>query len=249
LKPASQLGRWVKSHENEGQAMRDNRNDLQDRASLLEEQINAAEAQFDKLVEQVRTEHEGRLEDLRAEFEAVSRLLEVEQRRLANIPVTSAPVPKPQPQPRVQAPSPQQHTPVHQQQMHELPHAPQAQPHAQQARSYAQQAQSYAQRPEPHVQQAQPHTQQQQPPVQQAQPQQPLTDFLVRQLSEQGAMSRDDLRRLAVQEGYFNDADTAERGVHAALVSVNKAGLIRQLPNGNFAPATVMDTIRLRRAI
>jgi hypothetical protein len=99
------------------------------------------------------------------------------------------------------------------------------------------------------VQQAQPHTQQQQPQVQQAQPQPPLTDFLVRQLSEQGAMSRDDLRRLAVDEGYFNDADSAERGVHAALVSVNKAGLIRQLPNGNFAPATVMDTIRLRRAI
>jgi hypothetical protein len=252
LKPASQLGRWVKSHENEGQAMRDIRNDLQDRASLLEEQISAAEAQFEKLAQQLRTEHEGRLEDLRAEFEAVSRLLEVEQRRLANIPVTSAPPSRPQPQTRVQASSPQ-HTPVHQQ-MHELSHPQQAhpqqaQPHPQQARPYAQQAQPYAQRPEPHVQQAQPHTQQQQPQVQQAQPQPPLTDFLVRQLSEQGAMSRDDLRRLAVDEGYFNDADSAERGVHAALVSVNKAGLIRQLPNGNFAPATVMDTIRLRRAI
>ncbi len=67
--------------------MRDIRNDLQDRASLLEEQINAAEAQFEKLVEQLRTEHESRLEDLKAEFEAVSRLLEVEQRRLANIPI------------------------------------------------------------------------------------------------------------------------------------------------------------------
>ncbi len=224
--------------------MRDIRNDLQDRASLLEEEINAAEAQFEKLVEQLRSEHEGRVEDLRAEFEAVSRLLEVEQRRLANIPVTSAP----KPQPRVQAPLPQQHTPVHQQ-VHELSHPDQAQPYAQPPRPYAQQAQSYAQRPEPHVQQAQPHTQQQPPQVQQAQPQQPLADFLVRQMNEQGAMSRDDLRRLAVQEGYFNDADTAERGVHAALVSVNKAGLIRQLPNGNFAPATVMDTIRLRRAI
>ncbi len=239
--------------------MRDIRNDLQDRASLLEEEINAAETQYEKLVEQLRSEHEGRVEDLRAEFEAVSRLLEVEQRRLANIPVTSPP----KPQPRVQAPLPQQHTPVHQQ-VHELSQPHQAQPHqaqphqaqphqaqpyAQPPRPYAQQAQSYAQRPEPHVQQAQPHTQQQPPQVQQAQPQQPLADFLVRQMNEQGAMSRDDLRRLAVQEGYFNDADTAERGVHAALVSVNKAGLIRQLPNGNFAPATVMDTIRLRRAI
>ena len=33
------------------------------------------------------------------------------------------------------------------------------------------------------------------------------------------------------------------------LLNVVKAGLIRQLPNGNFAPATVLDTIRLRRAM
>jgi hypothetical protein len=89
---------------------------------------------------------------------------------------------------------------------------------------------------------------QQPQPEPQAKPQQPLTDFLVRMLNEAGAMSRDDLCVLAVQEGYF-DGDGAERGVHAALISVNKAGLIRQLPNGNFAPASMMDTIRLRRAI
>ena len=62
-------------------------------------------------------------------------------------------------------------------------------------------------------------------------------------------MSRDDLRRLALQEGYFADADAADRGMHNTLLNVVKAGLIRQLPNGNFAPATVLDTIRLRRAM
>jgi hypothetical protein len=36
---------------------------------------------------------------------------------------------------------------------------------------------------------------------------------------------------------------------HNTLLNVVKAGLIRQLPNGNFAPATVLDTIRLRRAM
>ncbi len=182
------------------------------------------------------------LEDLKTEFEAVSRLLELEERRLANIPVTSAPAPKPQP--RVQSPS-LQHTPVHQQ-MHGQSHPQQhLQSPPQQHTPVHQQllhGQSHAQ---PHVPQSQPHMHQPQP---QPQPQQ-LADFLVRQLSEAGAMSRDDLRRLALQEGYFNDADSAERGVHAALVSVNKAGLIRQLPNGNFAQATVLDTIRLRRAI
>jgi hypothetical protein len=76
-----------------------------------------------------------------------------------------------------------------------------------------------------------------------------LADFLIRCLNEAGAMPREDLRRLALQEGYFVDGETADRGVHATLINVVKAGLIRQLPNGNFAPATVLDTIRLRRAM
>ena len=83
----------------------------------------------------------------------------------------------------------------------------------------------------------------------QTQPEQPLADFLVRKLNEVGATSRDDLRRLALQEGYFADSDTADRGMHNTLLNVVKAGLIRQLPNGNFAPATMLDTIRLRRAM
>jgi hypothetical protein len=224
--------------------MRDIRNDLQDRANLLEEQINAADAQFESLVEQLRTEHESRIEDLKAEFEAVSRLLEVEQRRLANIPVTPtpAPAPKPQPQPRAQvhSPLPHQQTPVHAQ-----PHAQaHAATHAQPYMQTRQQRHVQHAQPDPHIQQAEPE-----PQIQQAQPQQSLGDFLVRRLNETGALSRDDLRILAVLEGYFDDGELAERSVHAALVSVNKAGLIRQLPNGNFAPASMMDAIRLRRAI
>jgi len=66
---------------NEGQAMRDIRGDLQDRAALLEEQINAHEAQFEKLIEQLKREHDSRVEDLKAELEAVNRLMEVELRR------------------------------------------------------------------------------------------------------------------------------------------------------------------------
>ncbi len=197
---------------NEGQAMRDIRGDLQDRAALLEEQINAHEAQFDKLIEQLKREHDSRLEDLKAELEAVNRLMELELRRLETVPSA------PRAQGREQ-PAPQ---PVHQPQPHPSHQAqPQHQPQGQ------------------HQPQAQ----------HQPQPQQPLADFLVRRLNEVGAMSRDDLRRLSLQEGYFADADTADRGVHATLINVVKAGLIRQLPNGNFAPATVLDTIRLRRAM
>ena len=105
--------------------------------------------------------------------------------------------------------------------------------------------QVYRRAPEPEqrrpVAQANPQPQQAQQP--------PLADFLIRKLSEIGAMTPDDLCHLAVQEGYFADGDNVERAVHGTLMNVAKAGFIRQLPNGTFAPATVMDTIRLRRAI
>ena len=192
--------------------MRDIRGDLQDRASLLEEQINNAEAHFDKLVEQLRAEHESRLEDLKAELAAVSRLMEVELRRLGNMQVAAAKAQAPQP-----APQPSHHHQPSHQVSHQASHQASHQPSHQ--------------------------------PSPQSSPQQPLADFLVRKLSEVGAMSRDDLRRLSMQEGYFADAESAERGVTTTLLNVVKAGLIRQLPNGNFAPATVLDTIRLRRAM
>lgn len=185
--------------------MRDIRGDLQDRANLLEEQINAHEAQFDKLIDQLKREHDGRLEDLKTELEAVNRLLELELRRLEAAP-------------------PQPSAPVRESPRHVS--RPAAAPASHQVVQHA--------APQP------------QPP---AQPQAPLADFLIRKLNEAGAMSRDDLRRFALQEGYFADAETADRGVHSTLLSVVKVGLIRQLPNGNFAPATVLDTIRLRRAM
>jgi hypothetical protein len=222
--------------------MRDIRGDLQDRAALLGEQINAQEAQFDQLIEQLKREHDTRLEDFRAELDAVNRLMELELRRIESAP-------------------PSQRTQAHEQvgQAVHQPHhhlQPQAQPQPQVLHQQAQ-AQPQPQVPHQHVQaQAQPQPQPQVPHqhVQaqaqpQRQPQQPLADFLIRCLNEAGAMPRDDLRRLALQEGYFIDAETADRGVHATLINVVKAGLIRQLPNGNFAPATVLDTIRLRRAM
>ena len=179
--------------------MRDIRGDLQDRAALLEEQINAQETQFENLIEQLKQEHDAKLVDLRAELDAVNRLIELECRRLET---AAAPL---------RAPA---HEPLHQT-----------------------------------VHQPQPHAQVPPQPQPQRQPQQPLADFLIRKLNEAGAMARDDLRRHALQEGYFADAETADRGVHATLINIVKAGLIRQLPNGNFAPATVLDTIRLRRAM
>jgi hypothetical protein len=189
--------------------MRDIRGDLQDRASLVEAQISAHEAQFEKLVAQIRAEHEARLKDLRAEFDVVTKLHELEQRRLDNAPqapkaASVQPAAQAVPQPSLQSVTPQAHQGIHQP----------------------------AQQPAPAPQ-----------------PQQPLNDFLVRKLNEVGAMSRDDLRRLSLQEGYFADVESADRGVQVTLFNAVKAGFIRQLPNGNFAPTAVLDTIRLRRAM
>ena len=100
-----------------------------------------------------------------------------------------------------------------------------------------------AQQPEAQI------SQQPSPKQAQSQSQQPLADFLSRKLREVGAMSKDDLRRLAVQEGYFAEAGSADTELEAALMQVVKASLVRQLPDGKFAAPSLLDTIRLRRAI
>jgi len=189
--------------------MRDIRGDLQERASQLQEQISAQEAQFDNLVAQISAEHEARLKDLRAELDVVMKLHELEQRRVDNAPQDREPV----------QPSPQA---VLQPSLQSL-HQSATQPH----QGIHQPAQQAA--PEPQ--------------------QESLNDFLIRKVTEVGAMSRDDLRRLSLQEGYFADVETADRGVQVSLFNVVKAGFIRQLPNGNFAPAPLLETTRLRRAM
>jgi hypothetical protein len=73
--------------------MRDIRGDLQERANLLEQQINAAKDHFEKLVEQLKREHESRLRDLKAELDTVNSVMEIEHRRLRS----ASSVPKPQP--------------------------------------------------------------------------------------------------------------------------------------------------------
>lgn len=84
--------------------MRDISGDLQDRANLLEQQIDAAQGQFDKLIEQLTREHDSRLEGLKSELDAVTAVIQTEARRLGHAPS----VPKTQPQPRPYQPPPQE---------------------------------------------------------------------------------------------------------------------------------------------
>lgn len=81
--------------------MRDIRGDLQDRANLVIGQINAAQGQFDKLIDQLKHEHDGKLENLKSDLDAVLMVAGSEDRRLGSAPSAS----KAEPQAR----APQQH--------------------------------------------------------------------------------------------------------------------------------------------
>jgi hypothetical protein len=87
--------------------MRDIRDDLQVRVNFLREQMDAARAQFEKHIDEIKQEHERRLKGLTADLDAVTTLLGAEQRRLGNTP--SAPKAPPQPQePKMQQAQPPQ---------------------------------------------------------------------------------------------------------------------------------------------
>jgi hypothetical protein len=156
------------------EAMRDIRSDLQERATLIEEQVGAAHAHFQKIVQQLQNERDARVAELKSEFAALGKVMEAELRRTVNLPLV------------VTSPAP---------------------------------------------------------------PQLSLADFFVLKLNEIGPMSKDELRNLAVKEGYFPDAEAADRGVHAALIDFVRGDRLRQLPDGAFAPPTLSQTIKLRRVM
>jgi len=76
--------------------MRDLRGDLQERAQSLERQITTARTKFEQLIGQLKREHDGKIEDLKSEHDAVKTLMGIENRRLSGAPF--APIAQPQKQ-------------------------------------------------------------------------------------------------------------------------------------------------------
>ena len=76
-----------------------------------------------------------------------------------------------------------------------------------------------------------------------------LADLFMGKLDEEGSMSREQLVDLAVREGFFPDAGSAVQAIHPMLVSLTRSELIRELPNGTFAPPTLSQAIKLRRVV
>jgi hypothetical protein len=80
-------------------------------------------------------------------------------------------------------------------------------------------------------------------------PQISLSEFILRKLNDIGPMSKEDLITFAMKDGMFADAESTERAVHAALISTLRNEQIRQLQDGTFAPVSMAQTVRFRRAI
>ena len=152
--------------------MRDIRSDLQERATLIDDQIRAAYAHFEKTVEHLRNEHDARVADLKSDLTLVAKFMEFEGRHFRSDPA---------------------------------------------------QGQSSVLLT--------------------------LADLFMHRLAEVGPMSREELLEIAVKEGFFADAETAAQSVHPMLVSLLRSELIRELPDGTFAPPTMSQAIKLRMAV
>jgi len=80
--------------------MRDIRGDLQDRSNRLAEQISATQAQFDKVIEQLKLEHQGKLEDLKSDLDTVRMVIKTEDRLGSRISLSKQSEPRPSQRPQ-----------------------------------------------------------------------------------------------------------------------------------------------------
>ena len=66
--------------------MRDIRSDLQERATLIDDQIRAAVAHFDKTIQQLQSERDARVADLKSGLAMIATFMKFEERFLHNTP-------------------------------------------------------------------------------------------------------------------------------------------------------------------
>ena len=150
--------------------MRDIRSDLQERATLIDDQIKDAYDHFERSIRQLQNERDSRLGELQSALSMIARFIEFEDR---NIPKMTQAVP--------------------------------------------------------------------------SSPLVALADCFMEALNDAGQMTRQELIDMAVKAGFFSDAESATQGIHPMLTSLVRSALIRELPNGAFAPPTMSQAIKLRR--
>jgi hypothetical protein len=65
--------------------MRDIRSDLQERANFIEEQIRVAFAHFEKMIQQLQSERDARVADLKGAHAMINKFMEFEARHMGNV--------------------------------------------------------------------------------------------------------------------------------------------------------------------
>ena len=81
--------------------MRDIRSDLQERATLINEEIGVAYDQFQKTLEQLQNERDAKIADLKSQLAMVAKFMEFEQRFLGNASPPAPPSPPGPPSPLI----------------------------------------------------------------------------------------------------------------------------------------------------
>jgi hypothetical protein len=71
--------------------MRDIRSDLQERANAIEEEIRAINADYEKIIEQLQKEREGKLAKAKSKLALISKLVEFENEDLDKVPSVRPP--------------------------------------------------------------------------------------------------------------------------------------------------------------
>jgi hypothetical protein len=71
--------------------MRDIRSDLRERADFIEEQIRAASAHFEKMIQQLQRERDIRIADLKSALAIIEKLTEFENSRGGNVVKLASP--------------------------------------------------------------------------------------------------------------------------------------------------------------
>ena len=70
--------------------MRDIRSDLQERATLIDEQVRATVAHFDKTIQQLQAERDARIAELKSGLAMIAKFIEFEERFLTTPPEVPA---------------------------------------------------------------------------------------------------------------------------------------------------------------
>jgi enamine deaminase RidA (YjgF/YER057c/UK114 family) len=76
--------------------MRDIRSDLQERADSIEEQIRAASAHFEKMVQQLQSERDVKVAELKSWLAGIGKVMEAEHRRMNDVLTLTTPEAPPQ---------------------------------------------------------------------------------------------------------------------------------------------------------